>query len=151
MMLFISRNSMPWHSGQRKILSLIKHAVAAQPLLLLLDGYSTHHQPEVVCLARSKQPLHTTHEAQPLDCTVFAPLKSQWRTVCHEFFQHNPGRVITNFNSLFSKAWLQSVIPANAIAGFKSYGVYPFNSTAIKVVPLQSGNSSTAKEGGPSW
>ena len=90
----------------------IKHAVGSQPLLLLLDGHSTHHQPKVVCLIRSKQiimlclPPHTIHEAQLLDCTVFAPLKSQWRTVCHEFLQRNPGRVITkfNFNSLFSKA-----------------------------------------------
>jgi len=74
----------------------IKHAVGARPLLLLLDGHSTHHQPEVVRLARSKQilmlclPPHTTHEAQPLDCTVFAPLKSQWRAVCHELLQRNP-------------------------------------------------------------
>jgi len=52
-----------------------------------------------------------------------------------------------NFNSLFSRARLQSVIiPANVIA----WGVYSFNSAAIKVVPLQSGNSSTAKEGEPS-
>ena len=96
-------------------------------------------------------PPHTTHEAQPLDCTVFAPLKSQWRTVCHEFLQRNPGRVITkfNFNSLFSKVWLQSVIPANVIAGFKSCGVYPFNSSAIKVPSLQSGNCNTAVEGEP--
>ena len=135
----------------------IKHAVGARPLLLLLDGCSTHHQPEVVRLARSKQiillclPLHITHKSQPLDCTVFAPLKSQWRTVCHEFLQHNPGRVITkfNFNSFFSKAWLQSVMPAIIIAGFKSCGVYPFSSSAIKVPSLQSGSSNTVVEGRP--
>ena len=125
--------------------------------MLLLDWCSTHHQPEVVRLARSKQkimlclPLHTTHKAQPLDCTVFAPLKSQWRTVCHEFLQCNPGRVITkfNFNSLFSKAWLQSVIPAIIMVGLWSSGVYPFNSSAIKVPSLQSGSSNTAVEGKP--
>ena len=96
-------------------------------------------------------PLRSTHKARPFDCTVFAPLNSQWRTVCHEFLQHNPDRVITkfNFNSLFSKAWLQSVIPAIIIAGFKSCGVYPFNSSAIKVPSLQSGSSNTAVEGKP--
>jgi len=47
----------------------VKHPVAARPLMLLLDGHSTHQQPEVVHLARSKQilmlclPPHTTHEA----------------------------------------------------------------------------------------
>ena len=44
----------------------IKHAVGAWPLLLLLDGHSTHHQSEVVRLARSKRcayhcTLHTRH------------------------------------------------------------------------------------------
>ena len=38
-----------------------------------------------------------------------------------------------NFNSLFSKAWLSAVTPANMIAGFKTCGVYPFNSSAIGV------------------
>ena len=75
---------------------------------------------------------------------------TQWRTVCHEFLQCNPGRVITkfNFNSLFSKAWLQSVIPAIIMVGFESSGVYPFNSSR-KVPSLQSGSSNTAVEGKP--
>ena len=117
------------------------HAVSARPLLLLLDGHSTHNQPEVVRLAREKKviilclPPHATHEAQPLDCGVFSPLKAQWRKVAHDFLQSNPGMVITkfNFNALFSKAWVNAVTPANVIAGFKTCGVYPFNRSAIKV------------------
>ena len=78
---------------------------------------------------------HITHEAQPLYCGVFSPLKMQWRTVCHQFLQSNPGKVITkfNFNSLFSKAWLSAVTPANVIVGFKTCGVYPFNYSTIGV------------------
>ena len=118
----------------------LEHAVAARPLLLLLDDHSTHFQPQLIRMAREKGviilclPPHTTHEAQPLDCGVFSPLKMQWRTVCHQFLQSNPGKVITkfNFNSLFSKAWLSAVTPANVIAGFNC-GVYPFNSSAIGV------------------
>ena len=47
--------------------------------------------------------------------------------------QSNPGKVINifNFNSLFSKAWLSAVTPANMISGFETCGVYPFNSSAI--------------------
>lgn len=61
----------------------LEHAVSARPLLLLLDGHSTHHQPQSVRLAKEHGvivlclPPHTTHEAQPLDCGVFGPLKSQ--------------------------------------------------------------------------
>jgi len=128
----------------------IKHVVAAQPLLLLLDGDSTHHQPEIVHLARSKQilmlclPPHTTREAQPLDYTVFAPLKSQWRAVCHEFLQRNPGRVILPSLILIHSFQRQSVIPANVIAGFKSCAVYPFNSTILQLLKLYPYNSETA-------
>ena len=82
-------------------------------------------------------PPHTTHETQPLDCGVFAPLKAHWTTVCHDIFQKNPGKVVTkfNFNFLFSKAWFQALTPANLIAGFKTCGVYPLNRSAISVLP----------------
>ena len=65
---------------------------------------------------------HTTHETQPLDCAVFSPLKAQWRKIAHEFLQSNPGQVITkfNFNSLFAKAWMAAITPANLVAGFKT-------------------------------
>ena len=117
------------------------HAVGARPLLLLLDGHSTHYQPRVVQDARKKGVVmlcllpHTTHDAQPFDCGVFSPLKAQWRSVCHQFLQTNPGKIITKFNftSLFSKAWLQAVTPGNVMAGFKTCGVYPFNPKAIQV------------------
>ena len=80
-------------------------------------------------------PPHTTHEAQPLDCGVFKPLKAQWTNVCHQYFQKNPGKVINkfNFDLLFSQAWLKALIPANIVAGFRTCGVYPFNPAAISV------------------
>jgi len=65
-----------WLSGH-----FLKHAVHERPLLLLLDGHSTHYQPEVIRYARRNKvlvlclPPHTTHEAQPLDCTVFPHLR----------------------------------------------------------------------------
>ena len=37
------------------------------------------------------------------------------------------------FNSLFSKAWLQAVVPSNLISGFRTCGVYPLNQSAIKI------------------
>ena len=117
----------------------LEHAVSRRPLLLLLDGHSTHYQPDVIRLARENGvimlclPPHTTHETQPLDCGVFAPLKAHWTTVCHDFFHKNPGKVITKFNliSLFSKAWFQALTSANLIARFKTCGVYPPNRSAI--------------------
>lgn len=60
----------------------VEHAVSARPLLLLLDGHSTHYQPQSVRFAKEHGvimlclPPHTTHESQPLDCGVFGPLKT---------------------------------------------------------------------------
>ena len=85
----------------------IHNAVPGRPLLLLLDGHSTHYQPDVVKFAREHDiimlcfPPHTSHASQPLDCGVFKPLKSEWTNVCHTFFQNNPGKIITRFNFQF--------------------------------------------------
>ena len=95
----------------------LEHAVSARPSLLLLDGHSTHYQPQSVRLAKEHGlivlclPPLTTHEAQPLDWGAFGPLKSHWSSVCHSFFQNNPGKVITRFqfSSLFSEAWAKAL------------------------------------------
>ena len=139
-----------WLSDQ-----FLTNAVSARPLLLILDGHSTHNQPEVIRYARDKDVIilclhpHTTHETLSLDCAVFSPLKSQWRKVAHDFLQSNPCQVITkfNFNSLFAKAWMAAITPANFIAGFKSCGTYPLNRLAI-VIPGK--GSTTVKPSDPS-
>ena len=54
----------------------VEKAVFARPLFLLLNGHSTHssHRPyDIILLCL---PLHTTHESQPLDVSVFAPFFS---------------------------------------------------------------------------
>ena len=49
----------------------------ARPVLLLLDGHSTHYTPEAVCKAHDEGvimlclPPHTTHTPQPLDVSFF--------------------------------------------------------------------------------
>ena len=56
---------------------ILYHAGSNRPLLLLLDGHSSHYNLEAVELARKNDVIiftlvpHTTHEMQPLDTTVF--------------------------------------------------------------------------------
>ena len=117
----------------------ITHAVQGRPLLLLLDGHSSHFEPETIKFAKDNNiiifclPPHTTHEAQPLDVSLFGPFKQHWRSICHEFYQSSPGKVVSKFNfmELFSKAWLKAVTPENICAGFRKAGVVPFNADAI--------------------
>ena len=117
---------------------LLKHAVGARPLLVLLDGHSSHYQPDLIRYAREHDilfclPPHTSHESQPLDVSVFRPLKNNWQDVCHDYMQSNPGKVVTKyqFSELLSKAWNKTMTPSTICAGFKKSGVFPFNPEAI--------------------
>lgn len=111
------------------------HAVGARPLLLLVDGHSSHYDPGSIKFAKQQGieifclPPHTTHEAQPLDISFFGPLKKHWSRICHEYMQASPGRVITryNFSALFAKAWHAVSTPAVICAGYKRAGIVPFN------------------------
>ena len=63
----------------------VANAVGEHPILLLLDGHSSHFQPELVQFAWEYGiimyclPPHTTHETQPLDASVFKSLKHNWQ------------------------------------------------------------------------
>ena len=117
----------------------LQFAVTARPILLLLDGHSSHYNPEAIRHAKESDVIlftlvpHTTHEMQPLDTSVFGPLKSNWGEACHDYIQANPGRVVTKyqFSSLLSQAWMKTMVPLNIISGFRTCGVYPFNPMAV--------------------
>ena len=110
------------------------YAPSTRPLLLLLDGHSSHYCPETIRAAAASQiiifalPPHTTHLTQPLDKSAFACLKKSWRKVCHEFIVSNPGRVVTRyeFSMLFSRAWCESMTIRNVTSGFTVTGICPF-------------------------
>ena len=59
----------------------IRHAVPGRSLLLLLDGHSTHYQPDMIRFARD----HDVVMLCLLTLTgVFSLLKSQSTQVCHD-------------------------------------------------------------------
>ena len=109
-------------------------APPARPLLLLLDGHSSHYCPEVIKACAEEEviimalPPNTTHIIQPLDRGCFSPLKSQWKRVIQSYVSKNH-KAITRyeFSSLFAEAWYSSMTAKNIQAGFKISGVFPFN------------------------
>ena len=115
------------------------YAPPIRPLLLLMDGHSSHFCPEVIRAAAAEKvilfvlPPNTTHLSQPLDKGCFGPLKTKWKEVCHKFITKNPGRQITrfDFSSLFSEAWYQAMTMPNIIASFRKTGICPFDRNAI--------------------
>ena len=103
------------------------HAIHGRPLILLVDGHSSHFDPNSICFARDHSvitfclPPHNTHEAQPLDVNFFGPLKKKWGNVCHDYTQSSPGKAITKFkfSSLFSQAWLKACLPTKFVVALK--------------------------------
>ena len=119
----------------------LRYAPAARPLLLLMDGHSSHYCPETIKLAMEEDvilftlPPNTTHITQPLDKGIFGSLKMKWRQIVHDYRVSHPGQVVTQYNfcRLFSKAWVESMTPVNVCSGFKTTGKYPLDPGAMKI------------------
>jgi hypothetical protein len=117
----------------------LRYVPAARPLLLLLDGHSSHYQPDFIKLAAKEGiivfclPPHTTHILQPLDKVAFGSLKRHWNRECQVFCAENPGKVVNryNFSKIFCKAWIQGMSMHNLIASFKAAGIYPVDRSVI--------------------
>ena len=132
-------NSTIFYSWFKKL--FLRYAPASRPLLLLLDGHSSHYCPDAINLAAEMGviiftlPPNTTHLTQPLDKGVFGPFKQHWRRVCQDYQVSHPGQVIScyNFCQLFSKAWIESMTASNIITGFETTGIYPVDREAIQL------------------
>jgi len=117
----------------------LRYAPLARPILLLMDGHSSHYCPDVIRMASKHNvvlftlPPHTTHMHQPLDRGCFGPLKTKWREVCYKYITDNPGKVVTrySFSRLFHEAWVKAMTMNNIMSGFKVTGVFPVDRSAI--------------------
>lgn len=117
----------------------LRYAPSIRPLLLLLDGHSSHYSPTALRMAAEENvilfalPPNTTHLSQPLDKGVFGPLKVAWRRVCHTYLSENPGVIVSRsvFCELFNSAWQDAMTSKNIIAGFRTSGIYPTDRYAI--------------------
>ena len=104
----------------------LKHAPRDRPLLLLLDGYSSHFCPETLVKAAKQGvivfalPPNTKHLPQPFDKGCYSPFKTKWKEVCHKYLSENPGKVVTRytFSKLFAQAWMSSMTMRNIISSF---------------------------------
>ena len=119
----------------------LKHAPPMRPILILLDGHSSHYNPNIIREAAANGvilfclPPNITHIVQPLDVSLFHSLKSHWHNACEQYMSSYPGRTVTiyNFSKIFSQAWYQAMVPKTIMAGFRATGVYPFNRRAIRI------------------
>ena len=100
-----------------------------------MDGHSSHYEPKSVDIAKEESvilfclPPHTTQDSQPLDCTVFGPLKHHWSDVCHEFSSRNQVWSLVSSTSLGYSLKLGYVLLHRAISSLDLKSVVSILST----------------------
>ena len=104
-----------------------------QPILLLLDGHTSHTSRSIIEWARSHHiifqvlPAHTSHVLQPLDVSVFRPFKAFYNKACAFYMKRNIGQTVDKYcmGKITSNAYLKAMTPMNIISGFRKTGCYP--------------------------
>lgn len=85
-------------------------------------------------------PPNTTHLLQPLDVSVFGPLKKQWPKAVHEWEKANPDKVFGKYD--FAKVFLPFyntfATVQNIVNGFRKCGIVPMNEDAPDYSKLES-------------
>lgn len=109
------------------------------PVVLFFDGHHSHLSLKLIKMARENRihlicfPPHCTHIMQPLDVSVFGPIKDAWRKLLKEFQLKTCAATLTkeDFPSLICKLWEVSFLPSHLKSGFLKCGLCPFNRAAI--------------------
>jgi hypothetical protein len=119
--------------------------------MLVGDNLSSHISSSVIqaCMANQIEfvclPPNSTDKLQPLDVSVFGPLKAAWRVILTEYKGHNPSQVGINmdFPRLLATL-LERTNPAQYMpAAFDRCGLYPVNvARAVERIPHRSMESS---------
>ncbi|CAF1611066.1 unnamed protein product, partial [Didymodactylos carnosus] len=111
-----------------------------KPILLILDGHTSHRRVRTTELAISNGivllciPPHSTHIFQPLDVTFFKPIKQKYREILAEYYAASGYEKVSKsiFPSLLLKLFQSTAIKkVNIIKGFIATGIYPLDKSAI--------------------
>lgn len=129
-----------WMTGENFVKvfhHFIQHARCSQerPAVLFLDNHDSHVSIEIILAARSAGvhlitfPPHSSHRLQPLDVTIYGPMKTRYNQACDDFMATNPGKPITIYNiaELSHKAFVQAFSKTNIMSGFHRTGIWPLN------------------------
>ena len=116
---------------------LIKHVRPSKdkPMLLLLDNHQSHLSIDVLNECKENGvvmlsfPPHCSHKLQPLDRTVYGPLKTFLSNAQTSWMRNNPGGTmnIHDIPFLLSSAFPLAFTPTNIMSGFRVSGICPFN------------------------
>lgn len=111
------------------------HASIEEPVLLILDNHSSHTSLNSYSFCKNNGihmlslPPHTSHKMQPLDVTVFGPLKIALSREMDIFIKSRQYQQITPYDlaSLFNNAYARIATVEKAVKGFEVTGICPVN------------------------
>lgn len=106
-----------------------------RPIILVMDNHESHVSYEGLNKAKEcgihivTLPAHTSNKTQPLDKTVFGPMKSCYGNFSNSWMLQNPGQPITihQMPELITKSYLRACTPENILSGFQRAGIWPLD------------------------
>ncbi|XP_030257908.1 tigger transposable element-derived protein 2-like isoform X2 [Sparus aurata] len=105
------------------------------PLLLILDNHLAHVSLKSVEIARENGivmltlPPHTSHKMQPLNASVYGPLKTYYKKAMDSWMRTHPGQTASIYaiQEIVHETFLSAMTPRNILSGFRSTGIFLFN------------------------
>lgn len=113
--------------------------------MLIMDRQSSHTT-NLILIERARErnivpplPSHCTHRMQLLDISLFKSLKLKYNKAVRLWIRRHPGRPVTEYQiaQLFFTAYGQAAKVGNAMAGFRSIGIVPFNPESFTEADFQ--------------
>ena len=103
-----------------------------KPAILFMDNHESHLGVQVLEIARTNGltiltfPPHTSHRLQPLDVSVYGPLKAYYKKAVNEWNVSSPGKRITIYDlpECLSRSFYKAMTHENISSGFRKTGIY---------------------------
>ena len=105
-----------------------------RPCLLILDNHESHLSIDGLTYVKEygvvmlSLPPHCSHRLQPLDRSVYGPLKKHVNSACDSWILSRPGNTMSIYDipAIVATCLPRTATPSNVIAGFKATGIHPF-------------------------
>ncbi|XP_024867948.1 uncharacterized protein LOC112452119 [Temnothorax curvispinosus] len=140
-------NSSGWMNAEHfnQFLNFFQQHVRASvdaPVLLVLDNHESHFSITGLDFCKENGiivlslPPHCSHKLQPLDRTVYGPLKKAINSQCDSWMTANPGKTMTIYDILgiIQKSLPRAATYENIVSGFECTGISPFNKNIFQDV-----------------
>ena len=115
-----------WMTGKNFVIWMehfikFSHCSLLNPVILLMDNHDSHISIPTLNLAKSNGihlltfPPHCSHKLQPLDRTVYGPLKKYYNAACNSWQLNHPGQPMSIYeiSACLGQAYPQAFTPVN--------------------------------------